>query len=110
LRKTAVRISSLYLSSLVVLVGLSGCVTPLPPYEEYSLARVAVKAAADVDSARYATGLWNRAEENYRNAQSAYKDNDFAAAKKQFLLAIQYAEKAENATRLKKFQSGDSFP
>lgn len=81
-----------------------------PPYEEYALARTAVKAAQDVDSARFALGLWSRAEQNYTAAQRAYRDNEFENAKKHFLLAIQFAEKAENATRLKRFQSGDSFP
>lgn len=81
-----------------------------PPYDEYNLARTAIKAAQDVDSARYASGLWNRAEENYRTAQREFQDNEFAKAKKHFGLAIQFAEKAENATRLKKFQTGDSYP
>ncbi|MBX3021109.1 MAG: DUF4398 domain-containing protein [Bdellovibrionales bacterium] len=89
---------------------MSGCVTSPPPYEEYSLARVAMKAAADADASRFATGLYNRAEENFRNGQKSYQDNDFDRAKKQFQMAIQFAEKAENATRLKKFQSGDTFP
>lgn len=74
------------------------------------MARVAVRAAQEVDSARHASGLWNRAEENFRVAQKAYNENEYAKAKKHFLAAIQFAEKAENATRLKRFQSGDSYP
>lgn len=109
MRRTAVR-TSFRFSSLILFLGLSGCVTPPPPYEDYALARVAVRSAQEVDSARFATGLWNRAEENYRNGQRAWADNEFGAAKKHFQMAIQYAEKAENATRLKKFQTGDTFP
>jgi hypothetical protein len=81
-----------------------------PPYEEYTLARTAVRAAQDVDSSRFSAGLWNRAEENYRLGQKAYKDSDFKEAKVYFKKAINFAERAENSTRLKKFQSGDSFP
>ncbi len=74
------------------------------------LARAAVRAAQEVDSARFSTGLWNRAEESYRNGTKAFKDADFKEAKVFFQRAIEYAERSENATRLKKFQSGDSFP
>jgi hypothetical protein len=81
-----------------------------PPYEDYTLARAAIQAARDVDSARFSTGLWNRADESYRRGQKAYRDNDFAQAKIDFEKATRYAERAENATRLKKFQTGDGFP
>ena len=106
MRKIAARISCLWLSSL----GLSACVAAPPPFDEYVLARTAVAAAKEVDSAKNAPGLWTRAEENYRIAQKQFKDNDFALARRHFLSAIQFAEKAENATKLKKFQSGDSYP
>lgn len=110
--KTAALTSFLFLSSVLAAASLSGCkiVAAPPPYEEYSLARTAVKAAQDADSARFATGIWNKAEENYRAGQKAYRESDFDTAKKHFQAAIQFAEKAENATRLKKFQTGDSFP
>ena len=111
MRKIAARISFLSISSSAVVMAVTACVVAAPPpYEEYTLARTAVSAAKEVDSAKNAPGFWNRAEENYRAAQKEFKDNEFAEAKKHFLLAIQYAEKAENATKLKKFQSGDSYP
>lgn len=74
------------------------------------MARAAVRAAQDADSARFATNLWNKAEENFRSGQKAYREADYETAKKHFLLAQQFAEKAENLTRIKKFQSGESFP
>ncbi len=104
LQKIAAPILCLWLSSL------SGCVAAPAPYEEYSLARAAIRAAQEVDSARFATALYSKAEDAYRNGQKAYKDADFSDAKKYFLQTIQFAERAENATRLKKFQTGDSFP
>lgn len=106
MRKTAARISFLFLNSLTVL----GCVAAPAPYEDYVLARAAVRAAQDVDSARFSTGLFVRAEENYRRGQKSFKESDYQDAKNYFTKAIEYAERAENSTRLKKFQSGDSFP
>jgi hypothetical protein len=99
-----------WLLSLIFVGGVAACVNAPPPYEEYVLARSAIRAAQDVESSRYATGLWGKAEENFREGQRLYKENDFKEAKTRFQLAIQFAEKAENATRLKKFQSGDTVP
>lgn len=101
-------LSNLTLLSLLIL--LVGCVTPPAPYEEYSLARTAINAAQEADASRFASGLWYKAEENYRNGQKAYREAEFAKAKKFFEVSIQYSERAENATRLKKFKSGDGFP
>ena len=109
MRKTVAPISFLSLSS-AFLISAAGCVAAPPPYEEYTLARSAIRAAQDVDSARFASGLWVKAEENYRNGEKAFKDADYAEAKKFFAAAQVFAEKAENATRLKKFQTGESFP
>ena len=106
MRRTAARILFLSLSSSLFV----GCVAVPPPYEEYTLARSAVKAAQEVDSARFATGLWHRAEENFRNGQKAFKESDYGPARAYFKKALEFAERAENATRLKKFQTGDSFP
>jgi Domain of unknown function (DUF4398) len=91
--------------------ALMGCVlTPPPPYEEFAIAQAAIRAAQDVDSARFATSTWHRADEQFRNGQKAFRDNDFAEARRFFLRATQLAESAENATRLKKFKSGEGFP
>lgn len=96
----------------MVVACLLGCkvIASPPPYEEYNLARAALRAAQESDSARFATGLWNKAEESFRSGQKAYKDADYDAAKKLFQAAQANAEKAENVTRLKKFQTGESFP
>ncbi len=104
MRKIAAPILYLWLSSL------SGCVVAPPPYEDYALARAAVQAAQDADSPRISTALWNRADLAFRAGERAYKDKEFEKAQKQFRLALRYAERAENSTRLKKFQSGDNFP
>jgi hypothetical protein len=93
-----------------VCASLMACVSPPPPYEDYTIARTAIRAAQEVDSARFAAGWWAKAEENYRKAEIAYREVDFEEAKKFFKNATKYAERAEDATRMKKFESGDSFP
>jgi hypothetical protein len=110
--KTVVLILFRWLSSFFLLLGLCGCkvIASPPPFEEYALARAAVRAAQEADAARFATGIWNKAEENFRSGQKAYKEADYDSAKKFFQAAQLNAEKAENVTRLKKFQSGESFP
>lgn len=110
--KTAVLILFRSLSSLLVALSLMGCkvIASPPPYEEYALARAAIRAAQEADSARFATGIWNKAEESFRSGQKAYKDADYDSAKKFFQAAQAHAEKAENITRLKKFQTGEGFP
>lgn len=90
-------------------VAVAGCAAP-PPFEEYTLSRTALNAARDVEAGRYASGYWHRAEELYRRGQKQFKDNDFARAKESFVNSLEYSEKAENATRLRKFQSGEGFP
>ena len=112
--KIAAPILFRWLSSFLVLssgaVVLVGCVAAPPPYEEYTLARAAIRAAQDVDSARFATNYWNKADDIYRQGQKAYKDADFDVAKARFNQAKQLAERAENMTRLKKFETGEGFP
>jgi hypothetical protein len=93
-----------------VLAGLTACISPPPPYEDYTIARTAIHAAQEVDSARFAAGWWAKAEESYRKGEQAYREVEFEEAKKLFKNATKYAERAEDATRMKKFESGDSFP
>lgn len=92
----------------LVLVGVVGCVST-PPYEEYTLAREALRAAEEADSAKLSAAFWMKAEGAYREAEQAYKENQFDLARKKFVTARVLAEKAENQTRLKKFESGDVF-
>lgn len=95
--------------ALFMAVGLTACVTSPPPYEEYTLAREAMKAAEESDSPKYSPAHWLDAESAYRGGEQAYKLNEFEKAKRLFIRARIAAEKAENQTRLKKFESGDVF-
>ena len=96
------------LITLGCLLALSGCIAP-QPIEEYTLARAALNSAKESGSERLAPGLWYKAEENYRKGQKYLKDRDNESAKVGFLKAIEFAEKAENASRLKKFESGETM-
>jgi len=98
-----------FLGAVLTCFTIAGCAAP-PPFEEYTLSRTALYSARDVEAGRYASGYWHRAEENYRRGQKQFKDNDFARARESFLSSLEFSEKAENATRLRKFQSGEGFP
>lgn len=91
---------------LVCMTLLTACTTT-PPIEDYSIARTALEAARDIDSARYAPAYWHRAEEAYRKGEQQFKNQDYKGAQEQFLEAKTFAEKAENAARLQRFKSGD---
>lgn len=92
-----------------VLFSLTGCVTHVP-VDEYTLARAAYESAKDADAVRYAPSLWYSAEQAYREGQRAYKDRRYEKATEAFLEAKEFAEKAENAARLARHQSGDILP
>ncbi len=103
--------TSLFLSAfgLALVLSTSACVTSdQVPLEEYTLARAAYEAAKDADALRYAPSLWYTAEENYREAQRAFKERRYQKADRLFELAREAAEKAENAARIARHQAGDS--
>ncbi|HAG92194.1 MAG TPA: hypothetical protein DCL41_09990 [Bdellovibrionales bacterium] len=87
---------------------LAACVSP-PPYEEYTLASEAIRAAQEADGSKYSPAFWLEAERSYRAAEQAYKLNEFEKAKTMFVKARHAAERAENQSRLEKFKSGDVF-
>ena len=86
---------------------ITGCQSGPIPVEEYSLARVALEAAREVQAPRHAPGYWHQAEEAYRKARLLYKDQRWDEARVEFLKARSAAEKAENAARLIRQRTGD---
>src|SRR4051812_7621027 len=94
----------------LVMASLLGCASSPPPYEDYTLARAALKSARDTDAPRLAPLLYLQAEELYRQAERNYRENDFDAARAKFASALKTAERAENGARLKKFLSGQGAP
>lgn len=86
-----------------------GCAGPRP-IEEHVLAQIALQSAKEAGAATLASGYWYKADESYRKGLEALKGNYNYEAKEHFISARINSEKAENATRLKKFKSGESYP
>ena len=86
-----------------------GCATT-PPLDEYTLARTALEAAKEQDSARYAPSYFHQAEEQFREGEAKFKNHDYREAEENFIQARQFAEKAENASRAQKYKSGEVGP
>lgn len=101
-----------FLKTFIVLIFqaavLAACVSS-PPYEDYTLAREALRSAEEADSGKFSPQFWLKAEAAYRRGEQAYKMNQFDQAQKYFIEAKLWSEKAENQSRLKKFESGDMF-
>jgi len=92
----------LFLSEILV-----SCVTIPAPIEEYTLARAAIDSAKSVDAARYSPGYFHKAEVNYRTGQLDFDDREYENAILEFIQAREYAEKAENSSRLIRFKNGE---
>lgn len=91
----------------MILVGLLfSCAGPAP-LEDYTLARAAYMGAKSAESARFAPGLWYKGEEAYKKAQQLFEERYYTDAKKQFNMAIQLFEKAEDASRELRLKSGE---
>lgn len=99
----------LIFSLFFFLIFLSACVGN-PPVMEYNYANTALESAKRSGAAQYSPGYWHKAETEYRRAQALYKLKEYKSAFASFGRTVKYAEKAENYTRLKKFQSGEGFP
>lgn len=107
---TSFLLSKVWRITFLILVAatLAACVS-MPPYQEYTIAREALRAAEEADSAKYSPAYWLNAESSYRDGERAYKLNQFDKARRLFRQARLWAERAENQTRLKKFESGEVF-
>ena len=96
-------------SAFFMFLNLIACAGP-KPVEDMVLAKAALDAAKEVGATSSASGYWYRAEENFRKGKKALRDHYNYDAKEYFVKAREYAEKAENSTRLKKFKSGEGYP
>lgn len=95
-----------FFAMLALVFITSACVTSVP-VDEYTLARAAYEAAKDAEALRYAPALWYNAEQAYREGQRAFKERRYGDAESNFIEARAAAEKAENAARIARHQSGD---
>lgn len=92
-----------------LLVLFSGCVSKIP-VDEYTIARAAMDGARESEAPRYAPALWYKAEQAYREGEIFFRERVYDEALKRFTQARTWAEQAENAARLSRFESGDLAP
>jgi len=102
--------SCVHLTLMVAVAALSvftlSC-TGKPPIQDYNLAYVAVEAAKGSQAAKYAPALWTLAERSYQEGQEFFRRERYREAEKAFVRARGYAEKAENISRLRRYETGD---
>jgi len=94
---------------LLLLIGSVGCVGS-PPYLEYTLSRTAIKYAKSSKASGLAPGTWHKAEKYFLQAKKYYNNQDYEDARLSFVRSRIMAEKAENISRLKSFESGEGLP
>lgn len=93
----------------IFLVSVSGCAVN-PPVQEYTIARTALSAAQTSGASKYAPSLWFKAEENYRQGETAFQKGDFKVAKQYFVESQDFSERAENKARYDKRKQGEDVP
>lgn len=98
-----------FLISLFLVIGFTGCAQN-PPLQEYTLAKTALDAAQNAGGAKYAPSLWFKAEENYREGESLFKNGHFDQATIRFNQSIDFSEKTENKARYEKRKMGEELP
>lgn len=86
-----------------------GCVSMIP-VDEYTIARAAMDGARDSEAPRFAPALWYKAEQAYREGETFFRERSYEQAQSRFNQARTFAEQAENAARLSRFESGDLAP
>ena len=92
-----------WLGFILLFVSCAG----LPPIKEYSLAREALSHAEKHRSDKHYPGYYGKALKLYRQGESAYKDRYYGRAENRFEEALEYAERAEDLTRIKRARAGD---
>lgn len=90
------------------ILNLAACIGPAP-IKAYNQAHVAVQQAEKSGAQKYSPGLLDQAQDFYDRAEQSYKAKEYPQAYNLFRKAIETAEKAELKTRVKKFDSGESF-
>lgn len=96
-------------SLILLLIAIGACAGPRP-LKDFTLARTAIESARRVEAGRLAPKYWNKAGLHYRNGIYYFKQNLRSKAQEQFVKSRKFAEKAENQSRIKKFQTGDISP
>lgn len=98
------------LPQVLVLALLLGACASSRPLEEFTLARTAVDSARKVGAPHFSPAFWYKAQRHYRKGMGYFKGGTYRRARSHFIEARKYAEKAENKTRIDKFQFGEPLP
>ena len=79
----------------------------LPPIKEYSLAREALLQAKKSGADKHHPNYYAKALKSYRAGKASFKDRYFDRAGDHFESAVEYAERSEDLTRVKRARVGD---
>ncbi|MCC6277509.1 MAG: DUF4398 domain-containing protein [Oligoflexia bacterium] len=91
---------------LIIATFALACATARPSVE-FVLAREALQAAKESESARVAPGHYHKAEEAFRRGVQAYQQRAFDESVEYFKESRINSEKAENASHLQRFKTGE---
>ncbi len=94
--------------TILLLLNLS-CINKRLVHEEYNLAQIALKAADESEAKRYAPRFLSSSKKYMKWGEKAYKTKNYVKSTEYFQKCRHYSEKAENISRLKLFQQGDSL-
>ena len=78
-----------------------------PPVKSYNIADLALRKAVEAQSEKYAPKNLQIAKKYYNLGKRYYNERKFEKAKKNFLKAIDWAEKAENLSFFKQVKQGE---
>lgn len=91
---------------VICILLLASC-AGLPPIKEYSLAREALSQAKKYRADKNYPNYYQKALKLYRFGQSAFRDRYYGRARDHFMESMEYAEKSEDLTRVKRAREGD---
>ena len=94
---------------MIGIAGL-GCVLGPRPLREFTLAHKAMESARAGGASQLAPSFLDKAERHYQKGLGYFDQNEREKSRIHFTKAREYAEKAENQSRVKKFKSGDFLP
>ena len=87
-------------------ISIGGCVGP-KPLKDYVLSHQAMVHARRAEADVLANSWFSKAEDTYQQAEVAWANSEHDRAKKLFVKARRYFERAENTAKVQKFKTGD---
>ena len=75
-----------------------------PPIYTYNQAHLALKKAEQAEGKKYAPKAINISKKYYKKAQKLYNERKYKKCEKELLKSIEWAERVENLSLLRKFK------